>query len=332
MINYERHILALDDVELEKFVREWADQQKVKYLSVKRFAGAGDMGRDVVGFTSNIKHDGDWVNYQCKQYGKSVPTDKGMLEIGKILYYAYKKEFTVPTEYFFVAPKGINRNLESYIFKPETFKIQLITNWDKYCKSKIIQKTDIPLTDQLKDFIESYDFSTIDVIDIDTIVSDLSFRNILVDWFGGEILPPPDSQVPTKIQDQETKYIEKILCAYSEHDGTKYLNVDDLNEHDRFKIDLEIQRERYFSADAFNRFYRDNTAINVLDSLKKQIFNGVYDISQIEHKNAYICMCSVMSQASNITPTGKLAIHAKVDVRQGYCHHFANKGELNWNK
>ncbi len=332
MIDYERQILALDDVKLEKLVREWTVQQKSKYDSVKRFAGAGDMGRDVVGFHSKSKHDGDWDNYQCKQYNKALPTDQGMLEIGKILYFSFQKKFTVPKNYYFVAPKGINRNLEGYIYKPETFKNELINNWNKYCKDKLIKNTPIPLDQELKQFIQSYDFSSIDIIDIDKIVSDISFKNILVDWFGGEILPAPDGVVPDKIQSEETIYIQKILIAYSEHDQITYSNIDDLAAHCDFKFDLEIQRERYFSADAFKCFYRDNTVGNLLSSLEKQIYRGVYDTAKKAYLNGYDCMCSVMSQAANVSPSGKLAIHAKVDVKQGYCHHFVNGGKLKWNK
>jgi len=79
MIDYDRQLLALDDVQLEKLVREWVAQQKGKYDLVKRFAGAGDMGRDVVGFYSKSKHDGEWDNYQCKQYNKALPTDPSFI-------------------------------------------------------------------------------------------------------------------------------------------------------------------------------------------------------------------------------------------------------------
>lgn len=327
MIDYERQILALDDVKLEKLVREWAEQQKSKYYLAKRFAGAGDMGRDVVGFYSESKHEGEWDNYQCKQYNKALPTEQGMLEIGKILYFSFLKKFSIPKNYYFVAPKGVNRNLEEFIFNPEKFKKGLIENWDKYCK-KIL----IPLNPQLTKFIESYDFGSIQIVDVDTIVLDENFKNILVEWFGGEMLPAPDGVVPAQIQSEESTYIQHILMAYSEYDNIDYRHFKDLNGHSDFEIDLEIQRERYFSADAFKRFYRDNTVGNILDSLEKQVFNGIYDTSKKSYSNGYDCMCSVMSQAASVIPSGKLAVHAKVDVKQGYCHHFVSGGMLKWIK
>ena len=39
-----------------------------------------------------------------------------------------------------------------------------------------------------------------------------------------------------------------------------------------------------------------------------------------------------MTQASVVYPSGALAKHAHVPVRQGICHHFANEGLLKWRK
>src|SRR4051794_36908553 len=66
-IPLDRHLLALSDAELEKFVREWTTH-KSEYVEVERFTGPGDMGRDVVGYLSKKRHEGPWHNFQCKQY------------------------------------------------------------------------------------------------------------------------------------------------------------------------------------------------------------------------------------------------------------------------
>jgi hypothetical protein len=92
---YDRLTIALGDDELEKFVREWALQKK-EYTEVERFTGPGDMGRDVVGFLRKQRHDGPWHNYQCKQYGKTLPTATGIREVGKVMYYSSRGEFTPP--------------------------------------------------------------------------------------------------------------------------------------------------------------------------------------------------------------------------------------------
>src|SRR5271166_4285394 len=58
-MDYSRDILALDDAELERFVLRWLQvMTNPKYHSTQRFAGAGDMGRDVVGFLTKARHEG----------------------------------------------------------------------------------------------------------------------------------------------------------------------------------------------------------------------------------------------------------------------------------
>ncbi|KAB2675550.1 hypothetical protein F9K85_14340 [Brucella tritici] len=163
---YRRQILALDDDQLEELVRQWA-LKKAEYVEVERFTGTGDMGRDVVGFLSSQRHEGAWHNYQCKQYGRTLPTETGISELGKVLYYAFKGEFTAPIKFFFVAPRGINRNLKSLIFKPSAFKATMVEQWEKYCAHSIVENEHIPLDDALKAFIEAWDFSRIAPISVD---------------------------------------------------------------------------------------------------------------------------------------------------------------------
>ncbi|MFL1806974.1 ABC-three component system protein [Plesiomonas shigelloides] len=331
-IDYERHILSLKDDELEKLVRLWAEAQKNLYYSTQRKAGSGDQGRDVVGFFSDEKHEGKWDNYQCKQYGKTLPTAEGMLEIGKILFYSFQGQFTPPENYYFVAPRGVNKNLDFYISNPSIFKKNLIEEWDKYCKDKIIQNSQVILTRELNEFIQKYDFKKINVIDVDTIANDVKFRGILVDYFGGELLPAPDGEVPSEIQANENKYIGKILDSYSDHDQVTYASIEDIKQHDIFFYDFNIQRERFYSADAFKCFYRDNTVGEILDSFENEVFKGVISTSLKKYDNAFECLCSVMDQAANIQISGKLSIHARVDVKQGYCHHFANSDKISWKR
>lgn len=105
-IKFDRHILSLDDTQLEQFVRDWV-AQKQEYYEVTPFKGTGDKGRDVVGFLTKERHEGEWHNFQCKQYSSNLGTAKAILEIGKILYYSYLGDFTPPSKFYLVAPKGI---------------------------------------------------------------------------------------------------------------------------------------------------------------------------------------------------------------------------------
>ena len=331
--DYDRRILALTDVELEKFVLDWINAKKTNdYIEVVRFSGSGDLGRDVVGFLSNERHEGSWHNYQCKQYAKTLPTETGICEIGKILYYAFKNEFSVPTKYFFVAPKGVNRNLEKLIYNPEKFKSTLILEWDKYCAKKIIDGTTIELESPLLEFIEKFNFSHISRINIDDILNDPSVNPVLFKWFGVDPGSAPKGIVPVNVLESEFPYINQLIEAYSQRDHKIFLSHNEIINHPTHGSHLTLQRERFYHADAFKRFYRDNTDQSVIESFEDDIFHGVIDKCNSKHDDALECVEAVMSQAAVIQPSGILAYHARVPVKQGLCHHFANEKRLKWKK
>lgn len=140
-------------MQLEQFVREWISHKK-EYVEVQRFSGPGDLDRDVVGYLSKKRHEGEWHNYQCKQYGRTLRTGLGLSEVGKVLYYSHRGEFTPPTRFFFVAPRGLHRDLKRYISKPNEFKAALLSTWDQNCAKSIVENQVITLATDLRAFID----------------------------------------------------------------------------------------------------------------------------------------------------------------------------------
>lgn len=326
---YRRQILALNDDQLEEFVRQWA-LKKTEYVEVERFTGTGDMGRDVVGFLSSERHEGAWNNYQCKQYGRTLPTETGISELGKVLYYSFKGEFTAPEKFFFVAPRGINRNLKALIFKPSEFNATMISEWDKYCAKSIIENEYISLDDGLKAFITAWDFSRVVPISADIILADEAAKPVLYHWFGADPGPAPIGVAPTDIQTVELPYIQGLLDAYSEREGSVFDDYAEAGAHAMHGPHLRMQRERFFDADAFTRFYRDSTTVKDTDNLRKEILYGIYETHISKHDDMLSRIHAVMIQAGNTQPAGPLAKYARTAVKQGICHHFINEGQLKW--
>jgi hypothetical protein len=195
IVQLDRLILALTDTQLEAFVREWV-AKKPEYLEVERFTGPGDMGRDVVGFLSKDRHEGPWHNYQCKQYGRNLSTEVGLRELGKILYHSHRGEFIIPSRYFFVAPRGVNRNLRRYISKPSELKDILLTKWDEYCSESIVDGQTIALTPKMHAHISAWDSGSVKVIGLDDILTDSAAKPVLQSWFGVDPGPAPVGVVP----------------------------------------------------------------------------------------------------------------------------------------
>jgi hypothetical protein len=327
----ERLILALPDVELEKFVREWVLLKRT-YAGIQRFTGPGDMGRDVVGYLTQTRHEGPWHNYQCKQYGRAVPLDVGLREIGKILYYAHLGEFTAPVAYYFVAPKGVVRTLRRLISKPSEFKTTLLSTWEQYCARGISDKAVIGLTPELTAFIDAWDFAQVDSLSVDDILCDAAGNAVMVKWFGADPGPAPRGAAPADVQAHEMPYVRQLLDAYGERDQCDFPNHGDVKGHEDFGPHLDLQRERFFDAAAFSRFYRDNTMSEEIDTLHHDLLHGVIDTHRGQHADSLTRVDAVMAQAANVHPSGVLSRYARVPVKQGVCHHFANEGRLMWRK
>jgi hypothetical protein len=328
-IRYDRLIVQLNDEDLEKFVREWASH-KNEYVEVEQFTGPGDMGRDVVGFITKQRHEGPWHNYQCKQYGRSLQTAIAVREVGKMLYFSQRGEFTAPEAYFIVAPRGVNRNLRRLIAKPSEFRRELLEKWDEWCADKISEGTRVALDAQLRAFIEAWDFSKIRAISVDAILADPASKPVLYASFGVDPGPPPLGKVPSEVESREMPYIRELLDAYGERENCTFETYFDVKDHASHGSHVRMQRERFFDADAFSRFYRDNIMSEEIDSLRHDILHGVVDTHRARHADSLTRVDAVMTQAANVQPAGVLAKYARVPVKQGICHHFVNEGRFKW--
>ncbi|WP_341851299.1 ABC-three component system protein [Vibrio vulnificus] len=323
-LDLRRLIIQLSPSDLELFCMEWAETKQSQYHSLKRYAGTGDNGRDVVGYYSEYRQEGEWDNYQCKQYQTPLGTGEGVLELGKIFSYSCERNIRPPKNYYFVAPKGLNRNLQNAIDKPSELKNMLLDKWDQYCKPVL----NVSLDGELKKIIENYDFSNVQVIDIDNIVTNGDAKAVLYKWFDVALPAPPQAVVPDEIEEKEQVYINKLLEVYSEQKNVKYQYVHEVEGDVSISLEIYEHRENFFCTEVFSNFYRDITAKDILSDFEREIYKGVSPIYRNigDHKSSYDRLCKVLSQAANISPSGKLSIHAKIEVKQGYCHHFINKG------
>lgn len=328
-IQFDRLILALTDKQLEAFVRAWAEGKK-GYHRVANFSGAGDRGRDVVGYNTASLDEGDWHNFQCKQYGKTLPTANALADIGKVLYYAHCGEFTAPAAFYFVAPRGLNRNLRTLFGNPSKFKRAIIDRWESYCAKTIIDNKHVALSAGLLSFIDAWDFSRVEHVSLDAMLNDPAAKGVMFNWFKVDPGPAPAGVVPNDIQATELPYVSQLLMAYGERDTCAYADPSQLATAPKRVEHLAMQRERFYDADAFSRFYRDNTMEEETQKLRREIYHGIIDEFRSEHPDSLARVDAIMKQAARVQCGGVLGRHALVPIRQGLCHHFVNDGEISW--
>ena len=300
MIDYYRLILALNDKDLERFVRDWVALKTDEYYEVRRFGAGGDLGRDVVGFVTSKRHEGPWHNYQCKQYvQRRLPYANGLIELAKTLYHADANGFTFPEQYFFIAPHGLNRRLEILLDKPDQFRSTLIEQWNKGCAKNIVEGKTILLWAELKAKISEYDFGRVSRIDVDTMLSHPHARLVLHQHFGADPGPAPRGVAPPAIASFELQYISQLVEAYGDRSGTSFPSPEVVLDDKTHGRHLRTQRERFYDADFFMRYYRDNTASEVLPTFESDIENGIFDVHNRAHKDTLDCIDAVMAQAAS---------------------------------
>lgn len=327
----DRLILSLKDDELELLCRNWATKRD-GYIEVRRYGGGSDKGRDVVGFLSSNRHEGDWDNYQCKQYRGNVPYGEGLLALAKVFFWAWKGEFSIPRKFIFVAPKGVARKLEHLLDNPSKFADALFAEWNNVCASKITKTEHVPLSADLKAFILQWDFKNVVLTTVDDLVNDPKIKPIVFNHFGGDPGGYPKSTVPTTVSEIELPYVTELIEAYSEREGVVFSDHCEVVHHPDHGSDLKRQRKRFFEADAFQRFYRDNTSPELIENFREDIHDGIAEVAASPATDILTRIGTVMTQAATIHPSGPLARYAKVAVKQGVCHHFVNDGELTWKK
>ena len=332
-ITPQKHIQLYDDKEWEVFAEECAHGMKTEYHHVSRAGGAGDQGIDVAAFRTDKGFAGSWDNYQCKHYAAPLSATDIYLELGKLCYYTFMGEYTVPENYYFVAPQGIGTALAKHLRGDhEGLKKLLIRNWEKYCEKKITSTQKIPLAGDLKAYVEAFDFS---------IVKDKSILQMLDvhrttphhhHRFGGGLPLRPENEVPPENHAEiEAVYIQKLLDAYAEFLNQDACNMDDVESNAALKLHLRNARIQFYCAESLHKFSRDYLEAGEFERLQDEIYTGIENIILSEHSHGFQRVVNAVQEAFKIQiDSHPLKDRLEPRDRAGICHQLANNNKISW--
>ena len=293
------------------------------YREVKRLGRAGDHGRDVIGLCSPAACEGEWDNYQCKNYEGMLKTPKACEDAGKIIFHAFQGVFKPPRKCRFVAPKGPSTELRDMLLNPSKFRAEVIRTWNTRVAPHVVQKQKHLLTGDLADYVNEYDFETFGYTTLDEMLDAHRLTAYWAQRFGG-LLPPPNPGItPEMMAPHETVYVGKLLDVYAEETGAVIASVDDLEAHADWKEHLQKQRIRFFDAEAFMATYRDQTEPGTTESFAEEIFDAI-EPSLAVKGTGLRRLTKALTVAGAASPANVLASQAKVGVKQGVCHQLAN--------
>lgn len=326
----------IDAAEYERIVGEWAYsylKESKDYYDVVLMGGSSDAGRDVVAYLDDIYNRYDI--YQCKHYDAPLIPSQYWIEFGKLCYYTYVGEYKVPEKYYIVASKGVGTKLRKYIENPTTIGQELIKQWDKHCGGKKqILSEGINLTDELKKYIEQFDFSIIKDISPIKFLEQFSQTNWYKYHFGGGIKKRPMPEKPDESLSQDEKklpYVQQLLEVYSEEDNCLYGDDNELKRNPNLFNHFTRQREGFFSAQSLKRFVRDELVDEgEYELLKEQVEFGIADIYEKSYESKLERVKCTTGKAAELNLVSAEIHDIKVQDKNGMCHELVNDGKLMW--
>lgn len=320
----------MGDDDFEDLVLEWANGYiKNKYIKVSRMAGSGDKGRDIVAYYEERKYD----IYQCKHYEKTLSPSDYWIEFGKLCYYTYTQSYNIPRKYYIVASNGIGQSLRDFIDNPKNINEELINQWEKHCQNKITKKESIVLEGELLEYVKNFDFSIVDDLPPISLLEQYKQTAYYKFRFGGGIKKRIKPKIPEEIsnEEQEFNYIKELLKVYSYERGQDLKDLKQLKENEKFYSHLIRQREDFYVAQALKRFSRDEYLdTEPYTEVRHQIFKGVIDYCEEEHKSYYKKVNGALSMVRRIVLESMEFGVVSSEEKVGMCHDLVNDNKLSW--
>ena len=307
----------------EDFVYEWADSLLTQYSNVELCGGAGDMGRDVIAFHKDVPDL--WDNYQCKHYRNPLTPTNVWIEFGKLVYYTKKGEYSWPSSYFFVAPRGVGTTLSKLLNEPEKLRSELKAKWGGYCKDNITEEGAVVLDSSLAQYIDTLDFSIFHAVQPLRMIDEHAETCWHLARFGGGLPErPPIEEIPVTPTKTELNYVAKLLEAYAEHTNTNVVSHEaipgnDLQDH------FSESRNQFYSAESLRMFSRDTLPSGEFEKLQEEFREAIMDEIRFDHSDGYQRVMAVVKLARLLQVSAHaLSTTLTPPDRAGICHQLAN--------
>jgi hypothetical protein len=333
-ITPKQHLLLLSADEWEEFIEEWGVFKKSEYQLVTGLGGANDFGIDVACFLTEKGFLGEWDNFQCKYYkGDPLAPGTAIPEIGKLLWHIYKNNITAPSTYYFFAPKDCGPSLKKLLLNSEKLKNKVFEEWDNWCATTITKTQTVSLDGEFLKFVSGFDFGIFKYKPVNQVVEEYRDTPYFSTRFGGGLKDRPSPTTPPDDYEViEARYIDQLHEAYAENKNVakdKFLfdSFPELEPH------FIRQREAFYFAESLRAFARDSVPSGTFEDLQNDMFDGVVDTAEDDHKGGLEKLKSVMKESKSVPLDANGLIHAvRVKDRYGICHQLANDDRLIWVK
>lgn len=319
--------MSAEDWEL--FIQEWAHYLRTRYHLVQRVGGGGDEGRDVVAFYDRPSEDERWDNYQCKHYDHPLYPSDILPEIGKLVFHIHGQAFCAPEHYYFVAPQGVGTSATKLLRTNGAIAAGLIEKWDQTIAPQISKVSPPKLTNDLRKFISTFDFSRVESLSPLTIIDGHRETPWHAHRFGGGLPErPAPPEVPTELQGHEARYVEQLNAAYLDHHGKA---IPSKTFRKKYSKHFARSREDFYWAEQLRAFSRDTLPEGAFEALQTEIESGIIDIVESEHPDGFTRLRECVKAAKTLQVVShSLRDRIYMKDRSGICHQLANEDRVVW--
>lgn len=322
--------------EFERFTLEWASdylarQQNVN--EVQQRGGAGDKGRDIVVWLDPVNvSPRRWHLYQCKHYDANLGLTKAGVEIAKVIFYTFIGDYTAPEEYYFVTHKGVTSPFQDLLDYPDKLKQAILSGWTAYAKA-VTSKHDIPLTTELRNYIETFDFSIFRAKQPHDLLEEHSKTSFHLTVFGAPLIEriPPEAP-PSAVDPIETVYIERLYAVISHDTASQVLTPADFEKYLSHVKLFERSRITFYCAEGLKELARDQMANQAFfNTLLGEFDDGLY-YTYSDYEGTPLVRLKNTVKAAQTLQLGShpLAAHVTSKDREGMCHQLANEKVIDW--
>lgn len=322
--------------DFERFTLEWAAGylavKAPRIVEVQQRGGAGDKGRDVVAWLDpNDAPNRRWILYQCKHYASALGAGLAALEIGKILFYSHRGDYSFPHEYHFVTHEGVTSELQDLLDEPEKLRKFIIDNWNKYIRAKI-RKQPVDLTSGLKTHIEAVPFTVFRAKQPLDLINEHAQTRYHLTVFGLPLIErqkPPEP--PSEVAPGENEYVTQLLAVIAADLGRPVSKALDFADSEKHKRLFDRSRLTFYHSEGLKELARDQMADeSFFDSLLGEFVDGLYHWHTGE-PDGYQRLISTIKAAQALQLSRHvLEPHVLPNDREGMCHQMANAGRLHW--
>lgn len=340
LISAGKPILPIDRIKLmspddwEALIEEWLETKDTYSLkNIERLGGSGDLGVDVIAYISDPKtnpNNYEWDCYQCKRYSDPLSPSSMWVEFGKVIYYSYNNDYTVPNNYYLIGTNGIGTKLKKYLQDSKKLKDELKKQWNSKCENAITDTKSIPLEGKLLEYFEKFNFNIFSKIEPKIIVEEHSKHKNHLIRFGGNLPKREELSIPEIKQDEELRYIQQLLKAYNTEIEDKIETVQDIVTT-KYNRHFNDTRKSFYKAEELRVLTRDNLPDEIFDNLKEDVYDGIINTYEDEHDNSFKKVKSVENEASKLViDSNPLKEVCRPIDKKGLCHHLVNDNKISW--